>query len=110
MQVTISFDGDKLLNELMENYPEASFCLRCVKYDYEACEFSFRDDEEGVTYHLNREKLQKALPKYIQMMLDGKLNGIARYVLPDFQDAGQWDAVAIDGLVQVAVFDDVIYG
>lgn len=111
MKVTIEFDGESLINDIMANYPEASSpSLRCISWKYSKCEYIFEDNETGKTHEVTMPMLSKALPKLLETMFRGHLAGIAQYVLPNFQDAGNWDCSAADALIQMAIFDDVIYG
>jgi hypothetical protein len=104
-------ETDQLVSEVMESFPEySSPSLRCISWKYKDMIFKFHDVEEDKIYILDAPKLRKGMAKLLQMMGDGKLPGISRYVMPDVMDAGSWDADAADALVQCAIFDDVIYG
>lgn len=102
---------DKLLKEVMENYPEASFCLRCIKWKYDQCKYKFLDEKEDKEYLVTLSLLRKGFEILIGYILKGKYHfeGLDHSNLFDL-DGGDWDAIAIDALVQCAIFGDVIYG
>lgn len=110
MKITIEFDEQKLINDVVQNLPEYSVSLRCVDFDYKHCRFDFEDDEDGKEYTLTYEKFRKGLKIMLKLLATGHLKGVASYVMPNFEDTGNWDGVAVDCLVQCAIFGEVIYG
>jgi hypothetical protein len=110
MQLVIEFDGDKLINEVMESYPEASFCLQCISWKYKECRFVFQDQETGKEHLVTLDMLRKGLQLTLEAFSKGKFPGVAKHVMPNFQDAGNWDATAADILVQYSIFGEVMYG
>ena len=100
----------ELVREAYENFPEASMCLRCVKWNYKTFEFRFIDDEDGGALKIvNLDCALRGLRLFVAAVRAGKLPGLG---LPaDFlNDTCDWDASAFDALNQMAVFGDVIYG
>ena len=77
MDIVIRIDEEKLLRNVMENFPEASFCLRCTSWNYDGCEFAFHDDEEDKLHIVTLPKLQEGLKIMCKLMIDGKLPGLA---------------------------------
>lgn len=55
---------EQFVRGMMENYPEAGSgnALQCVRFKYSELKFTFVDDEDGKTYHLDKAKLMAALP------------------------------------------------
>lgn len=102
----LKVDKDKLIHDIMESYPEASFCLKCIDWNYNKVEFKFADDEAEKVYLVTLPMLREGFDKLIQLLVDGKYkNGLSVWT-----DAGNWDSVDADALVQCAIFGDVIYG
>lgn len=108
--VTLKVDGEALVRELMQNYPEYSQVMRCVAYDYDACRYEFIDGEDGQRYELDLPKLVEGLRLMLIDLHSDKIQDLARWLLPDFQDAANWDAGCNDALVQYAAFGKRIYG
>lgn len=104
-------DNMALAKSIMESYPEASFCLYCTGWDYKNGIFDFVDEENGKTYKVTHNMVAKALPKVRAMLADKKL---FLYGLnsgkESFFDPCNWDSIASDAVVQVALFGNVIYG
>lgn len=118
---------EKLIRGVMENYPEASsMSLQCVEFDYKNCLFKFWDvEEEGedgreVYHDVDYPKLRKGFETLMNIAL-GRVEG-ERFFIAGWDPVGffdpdswgdwicTWDAGAADGLVQCAVFGEVIYG
>ena len=104
-----------LASDIMQNYPEANFCVRCTGWDYKKGKYLFVDDEvedeAGREYPITEKQVAKALPKVRQMILEGKLF-FAGLDASDqtFFDGCHWDSISIDAVVQVVLFGEVIYG
>jgi len=117
---------EKFIRSVMENYPEhSSPSLQCVKWKYEDCEYTFwdveeEDDEGNEVYHVvDYPKLRKGFEKLINKGLNpGEHGGFYVYgwdpvhFFDEYWDDWEctWDAEVTDGLVQCAIFGDVIYG
>ncbi len=102
---------EQLAKEIMENYPEYSFCVTCVQYAYELGRFTFLDPETGKEYDVRTSQVAKALPKLREKMAEKKLffDGLHSGA-ESFFDAGNWDSISTDAAVQMVIFKDVIYG
>ena len=110
MAITIEIDEEKLLRDIMESYPEYSFCLRCARWNYEKMEFLFCDDEEKKDYKVGMPELKKGLQTLISI-IDKHPGGFSSKCFGGYwTDPGAWDAVCTDALVQCAIFGKVIYG
>lgn len=110
MKVIIEFDEEKLIRDVMENYPEySSPSLRCRRADYDHCVFSFHDVEEDKRYEVNLPMLKKGLETLLDLVKGNQLPGLS-INLTNFQDVGEWDCDCADALVQCAIFKEVIYG
>ena len=93
----------------MQNYPEYSFCLKCAKWDYKNVQFVFVDEEEDKIYKVDRPMLKNGL-KTLRSSI-GKPGGVSSKCWDGaIEDAGNWDSVCTDALVQCAIFGKVIYG
>ena len=112
---------DTLVKNVMQNYPEySSPSLVCVEFNYNDCLYTFHDyDDDGtVTKHVvDLSSLRKGFMKLIELRTAGKANFYGWNVEPLLGDEDawadwpcDWDANVVDGLVQCALFDDIIYG
>jgi len=126
----------KLIEDVMQNFPEASQCLTCVSFKYEKMEFEFWDYEatpeskedsivpaviqdlnlrrsglveNAVTYKLTRKEIENGMKIMVELVFGGKLAGLG-LGQDNFNDAGSWDSWCADALVQCAIFGEVIYG
>jgi hypothetical protein len=109
VKVTIEFDEEKLIHDVMENYPEYSVCLQCEKWNYKDVTFSFRDTEDGKLHIVDMQRLRQGLQILLDHLDKGKLPGLS-IDLGNFLDTGNWDADCADALVQCSLFGGVIYG
>ena len=116
MKLEIEIPDEKiktLASDLMQNYPEYSQCncLKCTSWKYDKGIYKFLDEETEKTYTVTIEQIENALPKFITGILKKKwyftgldINNILQF------DAGDYDAYITDAIVQLAIFNDVIYG
>jgi len=116
MKIEIEIPDDvmpKLAKDIMDNYPEASSgnCLQCVRYDYKNGIFVFIDTETDTEYTVTTKDIARVLPKFIEGIIfkKWKFCGLTFDNVLQF-DAGDYDGYSIDGVVQLAIFDDIIYG
>lgn len=105
---------EEFIKEVMQNYPEYNEgnSLHCIKYDYENCQYRFEDEGDNKVYNLNLYELRKGLNNMRKHVQNGRLNGLIG-VVEDGKlnsDPSNWDALAVDALVQCAIFGEVIYG
>lgn len=101
----------EMAKEVMENYPEySSPSLRCTSWKYDAGIFKFLDTDSGKEYTVTTAQVAKAIPSFIEKNLSGKYNLFRGLDSVAVMDTGNWDADAVDGLVQETIFGDVIYG
>jgi hypothetical protein len=130
MLVTIEREiADNFLDELFENYPEASngAVLQCINWDYENFKFTFvdledeldEDDPEAVEvngwlgtshcrkFELDREKAEEGFKKFLKAFY---ADSFSFYGLRDPLDACEYDAESLDGIVQYALFGELVYG
>ena len=101
---------DDLAKDIMENYPEYSFCLICEGWNYTKGVFSFRDPEDGRKYKVTTRMIAEILPKMSGLIEDSKLHFYGMGTREQFMDACSWDAISTDAAVQIAIFGKVIYG
>jgi len=115
MKIEIDIPDEKLkelANDIMQNYPEySSPTLECTHWKYTEGKFKFLDVEENKTYDVTIDDIIKALPKFI----DGVLKGTWKFYGMDGTqvlclDAGDYDSDMTDAVVQLAIFNDIIYG
>lgn len=66
--------------------------------------------EDQVIYTVDLPALRRGLETVLGLMAGGKLRGIAKYVMPDVTNPGNWDSDAADALVQCSIFGEVRYG
>lgn len=113
MKLTIEYDEKTLIDDVMANMPEYSQSyLRCIGWNYVGCEYHFEEEvndaDNPIVRMVTRPKLNKGLKLMLKLIQNRKLN--VGLDLSNFTDAGQWDAIATDALVQCAIFGEVIYG
>jgi hypothetical protein len=112
-KMTITVPAAKMMElayDIMCNYPEASFCLKCTSWKYSKGIFKFYDEEEDKEYTVTTQQIaEKGLPLFINGLLNKTwyFDGMAA---GDLLDAGSYDSGATDGVVQCVIFGDVIYG
>ena len=101
----------ELAHEIMQNYPEYSFCVRCTGWDYDKGVYSFTDDEDGKAYTVTEAQIAEALPKLRALIADKKLffDGLHSGA-ESFMDPCNWDSISTDAAVQIVLFGEVIYG
>ena len=102
----------QLLREVMESYPEASTpSLLCVKWDYKNMVFKFEEyfeESYGTYYTVTEDDLLKGLDKFLAICNAGNYHNNS---FPNgYEDAGNWDAIDVDALVQCTIFGEIIYG
>lgn len=115
MKLTIDLPDElvrKVITGIMENFPEASMTLVCRKWKYAALNFEFLDTEEGREYIVTEAELTKA---FGLMFTDKWPKGCTP--VPVNNDPEVWeewlcqcDAIDFDAFVQLAIFNEVIYG
>ncbi len=102
---------EQFIKGAMENYPEAGRgnSLTCLKWNYEATEFTFYDEEEDKTYNVDMKMLREGIKKLLKIIEDGHYFNCGRVpnLLSDGYDS---DAQDYDALVQCAIFGEVRYG
>jgi hypothetical protein len=106
--VSLEFDHEKLIREVMENQPEHSSgcCLRCIGWKYGECRYIFVDGDTGKEYTLTITELTTGLELMMKFLIAGKRNGEIQSLL----DPGFWDSEYIDMLIQFACLGEIVYG
>lgn len=109
-----------IIKEVMDNMPEASrgACLRCTRWNYDKCEFRFFDCEDESRKAVTYPMLRKGFDALMKHAMTRKIYfygwDIEPLLTPTKERweewAGQWDADVVDGLVQCAIFGEIIYG
>lgn len=124
MKVTVDIpDGEilQLAKDIMDNMPEYAMNLRCVGWKYEKGVFLFEElgeDEEELDgegkpkrYTVTVEEIAaKGLKTFIERTLKGTYHFCGLDGLQELLDAGCYDAPAVDAIVQLTIFEDIIYG
>jgi len=102
-----------LVKNIMENFPEASSSLQCVKWRYDDWKYVFVDEDETV-YKLDKEKLLSAVPLIFTDKWGKGLTKVPSNLLENEEVLEDWlcqaDAWDFDAFVQLAIFGEVIYG
>lgn len=102
---------EQLAKEIMENYPEYSFCVHCTSFNYALGLFDFLDPETGKGYTVSTAQVAEALPLLRKLIAEKKLFFAGLHSgAESFFDAGNWDSISTDAAVQMVIFKDVIYG
>jgi hypothetical protein len=99
----------ELIKSILENLPEFSMSFTVTDWDYATCTFKLRDIEDGARYTLTLEKAIEGFKKICEMIFAGELPGL-EITTECLLDAGAWDSIAVDALLQVSIFGEVIYG
>lgn len=109
----IGMDYEKVAKELMMNYPEYSFCLECISYDYEKGIYKFYEEEEDKTHTVSNKDIETALPLFLKK-LNKELFFDGLSSIQEIKDEDDFlcmlDCSSTDAIVQLAIFKDVIYG
>lgn len=98
---------ENLICNIMESYPEADYgnALKCISWDYNKCEFEFKDIENNsIIYNLSLSKLKKGFKLMLNDMWSKKINSF------NYIDEGNWDGETLDMLIQYSIFGKLIYG
>lgn len=103
---------DLFAAEIWANMPEASSgsALACVGYNYGAWKFTFQDiegDSPGRYHYTDKGRCLAAVALFMIMKIQGEFKGIE---VADMKDAGDYDAIAVDAIAQLAVLGEVVYG
>lgn len=100
---------ENLVKEIMENYPESSLNLYCYAYDYKHGRYSFYDEETDNRYTITIKDVVKKFPEFVEGIVKEKWHfcGLDK---ENFLDPVSYDAVALDGLIQLVILGDIIYG
>lgn len=132
-----AIDFAPIVREVVRSYPESSFCLRCIGWQYEEMIFTFLD-EEVTTDPVNVERETVRVPtftgedmtsqytvreadfirgaKLLAAEVDKRVaekSGSQPYGFAGsaaMVDPCNWDAISLDAMTQMAVFGEVIYG
>lgn len=117
MPLTITLPDElieRVVKEIMENFPEAAQCLSCTRWKYDQWRFRFEDREESPTkiYDLDKAKLLAAFPL---MFTDKWPKGLqAPPASEAYERWNDWlcqsDCWSFDAFIQLACFGEVIYG
>ena len=107
---------NQFIKGVMENFPEASGFLICIKWKYDEMNFKFKEylgDGTSTIHELNMEKLLAAIP----VAKERWPIGCTLFNQEMWEDEGtmdhwlcQADATDFDAFVQLAIFGDVVYG
>ena len=115
MKIIIEFPNDlinKIVDGIMENFPEASATLQCIGWKYDQRKFTFVDSESGERYNLTEERLHRG---FSLMFTNYWPKGCTRVPMStDWETWDEWlcqsDATDFDAFVQLCCFGRVIYG
>ena len=107
--------------EVLQNYPEASSeWIRCTHYaeynipDCKSYTLKFRtldgihDDENFQSREANTDDVAQAVVTMFMLVVAGELH--VGLDAGSFWEADEWDAIAIDCLMQIHFYGEVVYG
>lgn len=119
MNVEVVITGmnySKVAKELMENFPEYSLDpLYCIEYDYDRGIFRFQDDESDDIHTVTVKEIELALPMFMEG-LNKKwfFDGLSVQDLKEMENEDDFlcsvDAYTLNGILQLAIFKEIIYG
>lgn len=102
------------VRSIFENFPEyAVYSLSCTSYKYEQFLYIFEDVEDGEVYTVDLQKALDGAALWIQRVFDGKTEinaGNLFQVEDSVLDPGCVDAIALDEILQLSIFKEIIYG
>ncbi len=105
-------EKEKIVCELMENYPEASSpSLTCIGWKYKECKFIFEEyvDMGDIKRHtVTKDMLVKGFDIMMKEIANGHYHHLPLTGIVG--DLGDWDADDVDALVQFSVFGELVYG
>lgn len=117
MNITINIPDtlvEKVIADLMNNFPEASSgsSLVCSHWNYKKLTFQFVDEEDNKVHTVDKDKLLKAFPL---LFTDKWPKGGTQPPMSDNAEVWdnwlcQSDATDFDAFIQLAIFGEVIYG
>lgn len=99
----------QFLRDVLENLPEYAVSFACERYDHKRTLYQLRDLATDTVYVLTLPRALRGFNKLTRKIEAGQLHftGLG----PDYKvDAGQWDADAVDALLQTSVLGEVVYG
>jgi hypothetical protein len=102
-------EKNQMVRDILENLPEYAISFDCLSFNYKLPAYNLRDQETGSIYTLTLPKAVEGFDKLCTLIDAGKLHfhGLG----PDYKvDAGQWDSLVVDALLQMSVLGEVIYG
>lgn len=117
MKITLEIKDslvETVVQNLMENFPEASqgSVLSCIGWNYKDWLFGFVDDDKH--YSLDKAKLIATFPR---IFTDKWPKGCTPAPSSNLNDPDTWndwlcqcDATDFDAFIQLAIFNEVIYG
>ncbi len=104
--------AEHVVKNIMASFPEASYGMQCIGWNYAQWEFIF-EDEEGTRHTLDKEKLMSAFPLLFTEKWKN-FTTVPTYLLHKKEHCDDWlcqaDAIDFDAFVQLAIFGEVIYG
>ena len=102
------------VKEMMQNFPESSGCLQCIKCKYDLLEFTFLDEEEDKKYNIDKEKLINTIPLIFTDKWGKGLTEVPANLFESTETVDNWlcqaDAWDFDAFIQLSIFNEVIYG
>lgn len=106
---TVKIDLGPLLNDILQNLPEYAVSFDCERFDYDKHLYVLVDYEDDKRYEMDWNKAMKGLKHVRQEIRDKKLffTGLDA---SNYDDAGNWDSISIDAVLQAGVLGEVIYG
>ena len=120
IQIQIQFEISDLLiervvKELMENMPESSVSMGCIRYKYEKMSFTFVNYEDGnKLYILDKSKLVSTFPLMFTDKWPKGCTPLPTEKLNEYETWNDWlcqaDGNDFDSFVQLACFGEVLCG
>jgi hypothetical protein len=107
--VTAKASMIQLVKTQLESLPECSFSFGIISWDYDNCEFNAVDYETGKRYTLTLELALKGFKRMENAVRDREIPGIFKFV-DQMHDAAEWDAIAVDILMQYSLLGELVYG
>ena len=106
---SIIIDLGPLLNDILQNLPEYAVSFEVQRFDYYKHEYKLIDFEDDKRYVMDWPKAMKGL-KHVREEIRNKKLFFDGLSTGDYNDAGNWDSLATDAVLQAAVLGEVIYG
>ena len=111
----IAEKGEALVKELTDNFPEYAReeHIYCTGWKYDEDVFTFQVENLETQEHeekvISSKDLSKVFPLFFMSVVAGELD-VSGIDLENIWDAGSWDADALDCMLQLYFYGELVFG